>query len=472
MSLYAKVAYNTIIQVIGKVISTALGLLAIAIITRYLGKTGFGQYTTIITFLSFFGIIADLGLTLVTVQMISRPGANQDKILSNLFSLRLVSALAFLGAAPLVAIFLPYDQIVKTGIIIAALSFLFIALNQILVGLFQKNLRMDKAAIAEVVSRIALVLGIIVVYRFKFGLTGVLAAAVLSSAVNFVLHFVFSRKFARIKLAIDLDVWKKIIKFSWPLAITIAFNLIYLKTDILILSLIKSQAEVGVYGAAYRVIDVLVTFPFMFAGIILPILTMSWAANNIQKFKDSLQKSFDAMVIAAIPLMIGAQFLAMQIMILVAGQEFAPSGSILKILVLAAGLIFIGCMFAHAVIALDKQRKIIWVYVFTAITAVIGYLIFIPRYSYFGAAWVTIYSELVVAIASLFLVWKYSGFLPNLKITARAIAASLIMAAVLYFIQEWNLIISLSIAIITYFAFLYLFNGITKDDIIKLISND
>ncbi|MCG2701080.1 MAG: flippase [Candidatus Falkowbacteria bacterium] len=472
MSLYTKVAYNTIIQVIGKVISTILGLLAIAIITRYLGKTGFGQYTTIITFLSFFGIIADLGLTLVTVQMISRPGADQNKILSNLFSLRLVSVLVFLGAAPIVAIFLPYEPIVKTGIIIAAFSFLFIALNQILVGLFQKNLRMDKAAIAEVVSRIALVLGIITVYRFKLGLTGVLAATVLSGAVNFVLHFIFSRKFARIKLAIDLDVWKKIIKFSWPIALTIGFNLIYLKADTLILSLMKSQAEVGVYGAAYKVIDVLITLPFMFAGIILPILTMNWAKNNIQKFKDSLQRSFDAMMIIAVPLVIGSQFLAKQIMVLVAGQEFELSGQILKILIIAAGLIFAGCMFAHAVIAMDKQKKIIGVYIFTAITAVIGYLIFIPRYSYFGAAWVTIYSELVITLASLFMVWKYAKFLPNLKITARAMASSAAMAIALYFLREWNLFFSLFAAIIIYFTFLYLLKGITKEDIVKLIPNN
>ena len=89
MRLSTRLAYNTIIQVISKVIATALGLVAIAIMTRYLGREGFGQYTTIVTFLSFFGIIADLGLTLVTVQMISQPKVDENKILSNLFSLSL-----------------------------------------------------------------------------------------------------------------------------------------------------------------------------------------------------------------------------------------------------------------------------------------------------------------------------------------------------------------------------------------------
>lgn len=105
MQLATKIAHNTIIQIIGKGIATFLGLITIAIMTRQLDQVGFGQYTTIITFLSFFGVIADLGLTLVTTQMISDPKIDQNKILSNLFSLRLISAIIFLGLAPLIVLF-------------------------------------------------------------------------------------------------------------------------------------------------------------------------------------------------------------------------------------------------------------------------------------------------------------------------------------------------------------------------------
>jgi len=470
MRLSTKVAYNTIVQVASKIIVTGLGLLAVATMTRYLGREGFGQYTTIITFLSFFAIIADLGLTLVTVQMISLPGVNENKILSNLFSLRLISAVIFLGLAPLIIIFFPYDPIVKLGVAVTTLSFFFIALNQILVGLFQKNLRMDKVSIAEVVSRIVLVAGVALVWYFDLGLIHIMTATVVASAVNFLLHYSFSRKFARIKLHFDLAVWKKIIKQSWPLALTIIFNLIYLKTDTLILSLIKSQAEVGIYGATYKVIDVLITFPFMFAGIILPIMTARWAVNNKDGFKNVLQKSYDVMIIIAIPLIIGAQFVAKDIMVLVAGHEFAPSGAVLQILILAAGLIFFGCMFSHAVIAIDKQKKIIPAYIFTAITAVIGYLIFIPKYSYFGAAWITIYSELAIGLASIYLVWKYARFLPNLKITGKALIASAVMAGALYLTSGWNLFLVLSLAVFVYFIALCLFKGIKKQDIMELIN--
>lgn len=479
MRLATKVAYNTIVQVISKIIATALGLVAIAFITRYLGQFGFGQYTTIIAFLSFFGIMADLGLTLVTVQMISRPGVDQDKILSNLLGLRLVSAILFLGLAPLIVLFFPYDPLIKIGVAITTLSFFFIALNQILVGLFQKHLRLDKVSIAEVVGRVVLVLGVFIVIKMDRGLLGIMTAMITASAISFLLHYLFSRAYARIKLHFDFKFWRQIITKSWPLTLTIVFNLIYLKTDTLLLSLIKRpsaigiMAEVGLYGAAYKVIDVLITFPFMFAGIILPILTALWAEGNQQKFKSILQKSFNVMVILAVPLAVGTQFLAKDIMILIAGQEFAPSGPILQILILAACLIFFGNMFAHAIIAIDKQRKIISAYIFTAITAVIGYLIFIPHFSYFGAAWVTIYSETVIVLASIYLVWKFTQFRPNFKIFLKSLAAAIIMAIAIYTLNNYftnNLLIILCSAAIIYFAALYLFKGLTKQDLMDLLN--
>src|SRR3989339_429304 len=189
MKLSTKVAYNAIVQIISKIIAIILGLVAIGFIFRYLGTNGFGEYTTIITFLSFFSIVADLGLTLVTVQLISHPGVDQNKILGNLLGLRIVSAILFLGLACLAVLFFPYSSSVKEGVAIISFSFFFIALNQIFVGLFQKNLRLDKVSIAEIASRIVLVIGVIYVVKLDYGLRGILFATVISSFVSFILQF-------------------------------------------------------------------------------------------------------------------------------------------------------------------------------------------------------------------------------------------------------------------------------------------
>jgi O-antigen/teichoic acid export membrane protein len=471
MSTSAKVAYNTAIQVAGKAISTAIMLLAVAFMTRYLGQSGFGQYTIIITFLSFFGVLADLGLTLVTTQLISQPGSDEKSLISNLFTLRFISALLFLGLAPLIIVFMPYEPIVKLGVVIVTLSFFFIALNQIMVGLFQKHLKMAAVAIAEIASKIILLGGIIATVYLDKGLTGIVIATTASSAISFLVHFGYASKLVKIRFAFDFKLWLEIIKKSWPLTLTIIFNLIYLRADTLILSLIKDSAAVGIYGASYKIVDFLTTLPFMFCGIILPLLTISWASANIDRFKKIMQKSFDAIVIIATPMVIGTQIVATQIVSLIAGVEFAIAGDVLKILILATGAIFFGCLFSHAVISLDKQKAMIPFYVLVALTSVIGYLYFIPKYSYFGAAWVTVYSELFIALASFILVTKTSGTKLKLDVLLKSIIASIFMAIVVYFTRaSIHIILNLILAVMLYLATMYALKGITKKDFLNLIN--
>lgn len=472
MKLSTKVAYNTIIQIISKIIATVLGLFSIRLMADYLGTEGFGQYTTVITFLSFFAILGDLGLTLITAQLISQKNANEEKILNNLFTLRLVSALIFLGLGPLTVFFFPYGDAITTGVMIAALSYVFIALNQVFTGLFQKHLRMDKVSIAEVAGRVILLAGIFLVYRMDYGLNGILLATVIASAINFLIHFYFSRGLARFRFEIDRAVWKEILIKSWPLALTITFNLLYLKTDTIILSLVKSLDEVGVYGAAYKVIEVLVTLPFLFSGIILPILVLARSDNDKDKFGRVMQKSINVMAIFTFPMVFGTWLVSSDVMVLIASREFLASGPILNILIIAAGAIFLGNVFSHAVIAVDRQKKMIPAYIFTAITSIIGYLIFIPRYSYIGAAWVTVYSEIVIGIFSIYMVYKFSRFFPSLKVAAKAALAAFLMFIALYQFPGLNPGLKVASGALVYFILLFLFGGVTREDLSVFYSKE
>lgn len=176
------------------------------------------------------------------------------------------------------------------------------------------------------------------------------------------------------------------------------------------------------------------------------------------------------MIMLSLPLIVGAQFTARPLMLFIAGNNFAQSGHILKILILAIGFIFVGCLLAHAVIALDKQKNIIGAYVFTALTSLIGYLIFIPRFSYYGAAWVTVYSELAIALFSLYMVMKHGQFRPNLTVFFKSAAASLVMGLALYLLMgRLNLTLIIALAGAIYLFCLYLFKSLTKEDFKDLI---
>ena len=107
MSLTKKIAHNTMIQYIGKIVTTILGIFVVALMTRYLGKEGFGQYITVTAFLAFFGIIVDFGLSLTATRTVGKPGLDINKYLSNMMTLRIISSFIFMGLAPLVVWIFP-----------------------------------------------------------------------------------------------------------------------------------------------------------------------------------------------------------------------------------------------------------------------------------------------------------------------------------------------------------------------------
>ncbi len=469
MSLTRQIAHNSLMQIIGKVISTFLGIIVIALLTRYLGKEGYGQYTTILAFLQFFGVLVDMGLYIILIKKISEPKIDDSEIVSNIFTLRLISAIIFLGLAPVVVLFFPYPEIIKTGVALTTFSVFFITLNQVLMGVFQKNLRMDKPAISEVLGRIALLIFVFITIKLGWGLLSVMTAVVIGSGINFLFTFFFVRHLVKITFRFNFDVWKKIIAESWPIAISIAFNLIYFKADTIILSLYKPQADVGIYGAPYKVLEVLTTFPAMFVGLVLPLLTNAYVEKNKARFKGILQKSFDTLSILAIPMAVGTYFLADRIMVLIAGEEFGASGAPLKILIFGAAIIFLGVLFGDTVVAIGKQKPMIFVYLSVAIISLIGYLIFIPRYSYMGAAVMTLISEALITIGAALMVLLTVKEMISFKIFLKSALASLIMAFSLQLLAGKNLFLLIGVALVVYIAVLYLIKGISRDTVREII---
>lgn len=470
MSLTRKIAHNTIIQMIGKMVSTAIGLLVASMLFRYLGKEGYGNYTTVIVFLQFFGILVDMGLYIILTKKISEQGANAESLVSNIFTIRLISAIIFLGIAPVIVLFFPYPSIIKWGVALTSFSFLFITLNQVLQGVFQKNLKMERVTISEILGRVVLLVGTYLAIHFEKGLLAILLMVVFGSFTNFLFTFILSRKLVRIHLRFDFAVWKKVVIDAYPIALAILFNLVYFKADTLILSLMKSQEDVGIYGASYKILEVLTTFPAMFAGLTIPVLTYTFSRMDLDRFRRVLRKAFDFLVIISLPMVVGTYFIAHKVINFIAGNEFEASAVVLQILIVATGIIFVGNLFGHTVVVINKQKQILWAYAAIAVISVTGYLILIPKYSYLGAAWMTVASELLITIASMFVVWKATKFTPALNQLIKVLTASAGMGVAFYLIGDQSLLVMLLVGFIVYLALLYFLKGISKELIVEIFS--
>ncbi|MFC1617989.1 flippase [Patescibacteria group bacterium] len=476
-SVKRKIAFSTLYQFSGKIISTALGLVSVALITRHLGAEGYGMYATAISFVAIFSIIADLGLYIYVVREISQKKANSDHIVSNVFTLRILSSAVLLTIAPLTALLFPYDPIIWWAILLATLSFFFISLNQVLIGVFQRRFDTKMVAVAEIVGRCVLVGAIVLVVALDLGLLAIVICVALGSFANFLTVFLSARRHVKIKLAFDWPFWKQILKVTWPIAISVVLNTIYFRVDTIFLSIMQSERDVGLYNEAYKILEVSIAFPAMFAGLLMPILSQT-AFKSWDKFKTVIRKGFDYMIIAALPIVVVGIILAKPIVVFIGGPEFADAAPILQILVIAVASIFVGNLFANAVVAINKQRQMVWAYLATAALAVILNWLLIPKFSYFGAAWGTVATEILIAALSIWMVWKTSRALPSLKNFSKAIIAAIAMGVVCWLgirfwgdvMVWWQLIVILIASLSVYLGVAYLIGVVRRDDLKEVLS--
>lgn len=469
MFIARKIAYNVLVSSVSKVLSTVLALVAIGFITRYLGKEGFGNYATVLAFLSFFAAVADLGLYAIATREISREGADEEKILGNIFSIRIISSIIICLFSPVISYFFDYPAEVKRGILIVAASFIFSSGYQILNGIFQKNLAMDRVAVSELIGKIFQVIFIAAAVKFKLGFDWIVLALLLNMIINFGAVYFFAKKYVKIKMQFDFPYWKKFLKESAPMGIATIITFIYFKMDTILLSVMKSSADVGIYNAAYKVLENITFFPAMIAGLVMPIMARSIFANK-SRFTEISNKTFKVFVILVVPLIVGTLFLADNIISLIGGAGFFEAGQVLRILVFALACIFFGQFFNTILIVGNLQKKLMWTLGLAAAGNVILNLIFIPKFSYISAAWVSVITEFFVAIATAYLVAKKLNYTPAVENFSKIIFAGALMAAFLYAFRGLNFFILALASSAIYFVFLWMFRAIETSEITSLIS--
>ena len=466
--LNKKIAYNSIISSGARIIGLALSLIIIGFITRYLGKDGFGYYSVILAFLFFFTVLADLGLYSICLRDISRPKADENKIINNSFTLRFFAGLFVFSLAPIVIYFFPYTNEVKLGVLIGSFGFWMMSNHQVLMGVFQKYLKMDKVAIAELVGRLFQLVLILFFIWQKLSFLFIVSAFVASALINFILILIFIRKYIRLSFEFDFVFWRSLLKESLPLALAIIFTVIYFKLDTIMLSLMKPPADVGIYNLSYKFLESLLFFPAMFIGLVMPLMS-KYALLFREKFNKVIQESLDILLFFIVPLIVGTIFLSKEIVVLIAGKDFLLSAGVLNLLIIAGGIIFLGVLFSNMIISLREQKKLIYIYGTGAVINLIANFIFIPKYSYYGAAWTTILTELIVTGLMLIVLYKILKSLPSFNSIFKYALAGLIMAIPLYYLHNWSLFILIILSSLIYFGFLYLINGIPFKDIRNLI---
>lgn len=468
MPLARRIAYNVVFNSIAKILSTVFALIAIGFMTRYLGTEGFGNYATVLAFFGLFGALADFGLSPILAREISRKDAPEKTIIGNVVALRIVSSSLILVAALFAIPFLPYTLELRFGILIAAVAFVFASSSGILNGIFQKRLAMFEVATVELLGK-CLQLGVIIAaVSFDWGFGAIIASLLAYMVWNAAALFFLSQRLVSFRLSFDISFWKSFLRESLPVGMISIVSFAYFKMDTILLSILRGSADVGIYNAAYKIIENLTFFPAMIAGLVLPLFSR-YIFHEPEKFKLVADKTFKVFVVFAAPIAIGGFFLAEPLVLLIGGPEFLAAALPLRILVFSLAAIFFGSFFNAILIAGNLQKRLLIILSSVAVFNIIANIVCIPAYSFAGAALISLATESAVAFATAFLAFHFLGYRPAMEGIVRILFSAFALGAFLFFFSALSFPTLLIGGMLVYFLFLSTTGGITMNEISPLL---
>jgi O-antigen/teichoic acid export membrane protein len=221
---------------------------------------------------------------------------------------------------------------------------------------------------------------------------------------------------------------KPILASAWPFAITGALGLLFTNTDIIIISWMRTAADVGIYSAAIRIIQLFYLIPMILQYSTLPVLARLANRDNAT-FRAALERTIGLVFLASIPLALGGALLGTQIMTLVFGGDYASGGLSFKILMISMLVDYSAIIISGAVFAYNHQKSLIITSAIGGAANVLFDIILIPRYGIAGSAVATLLAQTL----SNWYLWhmmkkiNYFEVFPRLK---KIIVAGVVMACV------------------------------------------
>lgn len=397
------VGKNTAFQIFGKIVSTTLGVIITILLTRYLGPEGYGQYIFVLVFVTMFGVIGDWGLTLITIREASKNLTDAGKIISNVLFVRILLAILAMVLSIIAINFLPYDSNVRGLVVIGSFYLLAVSLKTSFQIVFNVKLKLQNWAISEIAANSVALILILILITNEAGLPQILWAFNLGHLFAAGVAGFLAYKIIPLNFRLSILNIKYILQESLPMGAILVLFTVYNRMDTLILAHYHGNVAVGIYGAAYRIFEVLVLGAAYFANSLLP--TISRLAVDD---KPTLKKLFFKSLI----ILLGMGFLVAVVnfifapigIAVIGGQKFMEAVAPLRILSLALIVSYFNHLGGFTLIALGKQW---WSFKIAFIALAVNLVLnfgLIPRFSYNAAAFTTFLTEGLIVIITVYLI--------------------------------------------------------------------
>jgi O-antigen/teichoic acid export membrane protein len=396
MSEARRVGLNTIYNAIGGVSVQLLTIVTGVFVARHFGSESFGQLTLAATITGYFTLATEFGLSTIAIRVVARTGAPERYIWSYLVVRLFLALLALiiLGGIMLMVRF-PQDTawlLVAYGATIPLqtlrVNWIFYARQQ----MFYDNL-------LQVAEKIAYALGLFSLIFFIKWIILVPVALIISTLFAAALGWLlFLRQGERpVTCKLDWAFIREIIGQGWPVGVGGAALRVNTNADAIFVNAYHGDVQTGLYGAAYRLINAIITAGTFFTNAVFP-LSCKRYRESILVLADFIGYASKLLLLVTMPAVMLLSVMSEEIIGLVFGPGYAGSALPFRLLVWAAGLAIICRLYHNTLVACERQQIYMKIILSSAVFNIVCNFLLIPPYGMVGAAVATVLTELLFLV--------------------------------------------------------------------------
>ena len=450
--ILANTGFRAVADIGSKVASIALYV----VMARQLGDAGFGVFTFGMAFVTLVTTFANMGQQPVLTREIARDHRRVDEYFTNTLVLQLTLSVPALLLAFGAGTALGFDSETRTVVLLLGIAVVAEALMSTTFATYQAYERLAFIPVVLIAQRwttagvgiAALALGAGVVTVSAIYLAGALGALLLA------LYFLVTR-IVRPRLQVTVGRWIPLMKVALPIGIAGVFATILFRIDVAMLGWYESDAVVGQYGAAYRLLESTLFISWSIGTAVYPVfsrLSRTTATPVSAVYEGALKLALSL----TLPLAVGAAVLAYPLMELLYGSEFRDGASALILLAPTIVLYPPTYLAAYVLIGQDRQGTLAWVYGAAALVNIGLNTILIPEYSLDGPAFATSFCELITAIVMTALALRVSGPISWRSAVVGPAAASALAAGAMVLLYD-EVLVAIAVSAVVYVIALVLY---------------
>lgn len=365
------------------------------ILTRFLGLEKFGQWSFFFSIITVYTTISYGGINLSSQKFVAQfnKTTNLSEVISQSLSLRILLSLFFSVLLLLIHRPLGIFFNINTSLVIflAAIPFVFFSglvefLKDVFVGLHRNIYNFAINTIDYGTKLFLIVMFLVYFFSEKNFLSGLIISFGLSLGLASVLGIWFINKYvSRIKLSLNGKFIKQITKYSLPLLIINIGFMAITEVNTLMLGLLSSNEQVGLYATASLFINKFSHISQALSMGIMPIFAQL-NPQNLTRLKKIFYKLIKYHILIYGSLMLTIFAASGHIINLLFGESYSSAAVPLRLLVLFSFMhsisIYISAFLNYQGLAHIRARNLL----ITIIGNITFNFILIPKYGAIGAA--------------------------------------------------------------------------------------